>query len=115
MAGEMQPAGECRNGTPITAKGGDVLDHEGPGMAGDTGCRHSPSCLACHLPRCYWEMTPTERRRWAQAQRYGKTPEQVRTTYAFLVATGEALRSGFTKEELLRDLALLAPSARPPA
>lgn len=30
----------------------------------DTGCKESPSCLACPLVKCVEDMTLTERERW---------------------------------------------------
>ena len=39
----------------------------------DNGCRYSPSCLDCSLPKCYEDMDAEERRRLRQRVRDMKT------------------------------------------
>ena len=35
----------------------------------DTGCRFSPWCLSCRLPKCYLDMAPEELRKFRQRER----------------------------------------------
>ena len=103
MEREIPGLWEYLNGQPVSGKGGRAPG-SGTRMPADTGCRYSPSCLSCHLPRCYWEMTRTERQSWDTALRYGKTPEQTRASYKWLEAVGELLRLGWTEEDIKREV-----------
>ena len=114
MAREIPGMWEYLNGGHSTGKDRDAPRSGAPWMSGDTGCRYSPSCLSCHLPRCYWEMTRTERRRWDTALFYGKTPEMTLASYKWLEGAGELLRLGWTEEDIMREVDRVFDSLRQP-
>ena len=40
----------------------------------DTGCGNEPSCLACHLPLCWHDMTREQGRSWLRGRSAGDAP-----------------------------------------
>ena len=114
MAREIPGMWEYLNGGPATGKGGGAPGSCGPRMPADTGCRYSPSCLSCHLPRCYWEMTQTERRWWDAARQGGNAPELTLALYRWLEAVSECIRMGSTEEELRLAIDQVADEFRQP-
>ncbi len=56
--------------------GHEGLHYRGVGVVGDTGCDKAPSCLNCHLPLCWQDMTPKQRRAWLRSQSEGDAPTE---------------------------------------
>ena len=104
MVREIPGMWEYLNGDSVTGRDREPPQRGAARMPGDNGCRYSPSCLSCHLPKCYWEMARTEQRRWDHAWKVGKTPEMTRMLYAWGEATGILRRQGYTVEDVLREI-----------